>query len=81
MTAIFYEQIRQRLQHMANEALATRLNAAKAGLQTELDAWLSGRGRVDLDDVALTAMNLEIGSQSIGLRGRAGGVVRVILEP
>jgi hypothetical protein len=81
MTAIFYEQIRQRLQHMANEALATRLNAAKAGLQTELDAWLSGRGRVDLDDVALTAMNLEIGDQSIGLRGRAGGVVRVILEP
>jgi hypothetical protein len=81
MLAIFYEQIRERLQNMANEALTGRLDAARAGLQAELDAWLSGGGRVDFSDVALTALEMQVVDQRVGLRGRAGGVVRVILAP
>jgi hypothetical protein len=78
--ALFYERIRERLQQLADDALAARLDAAVAALQAQLDSWLGGHGRVDFSDVSLTMLDVELGDQRIGLRGQASGSVQVIIE-
>ena len=78
--ALFYERIRERLQQVADDALATRLDTAVAVLQTQLDTWLDGHGRVDFSDVSLTALEVELAEQRIGLRGQASGKVQVVIE-
>ena len=78
--ALFYERIRERLQRMADEALAQGLAAAKAGLRAQVQGWLSGRGRVDVVGLRLTALSVQLGDARIGLSGSAQGEVRVVLE-
>jgi hypothetical protein len=45
---------------LADDALPTRLDAAVTALQTQLDGWLAGHGRIDLSDVALITLDLEL---------------------
>lgn len=78
--ALFYERIRERLQQVADDALATGLDAAVAVLQTQPDIWLDGHGRVDFSDVSLTALEVELAEQRVGLRGQASGKVQVVIE-
>jgi hypothetical protein len=78
--ALFYERIRERLQQLADDALRAQLDAAVTALQAQLDGWLDGHGRVDFSDVALTALELELTEQRIGLRGQASGKVQVVIE-
>jgi hypothetical protein len=78
--ALFYERIRERLQQMADEALAQRLAAAQAGLEAQIGGWLAGRGRVDLSGLRLTALSVDLSEGRIGLSGQAQGQVQVLLE-
>jgi len=78
--ALFYERIRERLQQLADDALAQGLEAARDALSAQLDGWLAGRGHVDLSALRLTALSVELGEQRVALRGQAQGQVRVVLD-
>ena len=80
MLALFYERIRERLQGIADDALAERLEAARAGLEAELGGWLGGRGRADLSGLSLTTLDVQIDTRKIAVRGQAQGAVNIVLE-
>jgi hypothetical protein len=78
--ALLYEPIRQRLQDLADQALAEQLAAARAGLAAQVDQWLGGRGEVDFSGLRLTALSLELAEQRITVRGAARGQVAVVVR-
>ena len=80
MLALFYERIRERLQGIADDALAERLEAARAGLEAGLGGWLGGRGRADLSGLSLTTLDVQIDTRKIAVRGQAQGAVNIVLE-
>jgi hypothetical protein len=77
--ALLYEPIRQRLQRIADEALAERLEAARAGLAAQLDQWLAGRGQADFSGLRLSALSFELSEERIAIRGAAQGQVAVAM--
>jgi hypothetical protein len=78
--ALFYERIRERLQQMADEALAEQMDAALKALQMRVNEWLSGHGWADFSKLQLTSLSVGLDDERIALRGQAKGKVRVVLE-
>jgi hypothetical protein len=81
MLALFDRQIREHLRGLVNKALTQRLDSALTGMRTKLNAWLGDSVRVDMSNLALTALEIRVDDQRIVLQGRAEGVVRVALRP
>jgi len=78
--ALLYEPIRKRLQELADQAVAERLEAAKARVAAKIDRWLSGSGQVDISGLQLTALSFELAEHRVGLSGAAQGRVSVELK-
>jgi hypothetical protein len=78
--ALLYEPIRQALRDMANQALAQRLEEAKAGLAATVNRWLDGRGQVDFSGLRLTTLSVSLAEQRITIRGTAKGQVTVAVD-
>ncbi len=77
---LLYEPIRQRLQALVDQAVAQRLEAAKASFAAGIDRWLSGSGQVDIAGLQLSALAVDLSEQSVGVRGAARGRVSVVLK-
>ena len=78
--ALLYEPIRQRLEQMADDALAEELASAKSALAAQIARWLADRATLDLSGMRLTALTVELAEQRVRLRGKAQGQVAVVLR-